>query len=83
MDSVANVAGFGLGGVIAISDGSTSQPTAEYVASVPTFAIASGVIGQPASLGALLTTVIASTSCTIVVKFSCCKPSGPLEKDIL
>jgi len=42
MDSVANVAGFGLGGVIAISDGSTSQPTAEYVASVPTFVTASG-----------------------------------------
>ena len=31
MDSVANVAGFGLGGVIAISDGCTPQTTAEYV----------------------------------------------------
>jgi hypothetical protein len=64
MDSVANVAGFGLGGVIEISDDSTPQQTAEYVASVPTFVTASGVIGQPASLGALLTSVVVwPTSC--------------------
>ena len=70
MDSVANVAGFGLGGVIEISDDSTPQQTAEYVASVPTFVIASGLIGQPASLGALLTSVVVwPTSCPIVIKF--------------